>query len=68
MKPLMQLAAVGVVGVVAWKILGLLVLPLLGTMLGFAFVALKIAFIVALAVMVMRWLRKGKKDAAPAAS
>ena len=68
MKPLMQLAAVGVVGVVAWKILGLLVLPLLGTVLGLAFVAVKIAIILALVVMVMRWLRKGKKDEAPAAS
>jgi hypothetical protein len=64
----MQLAAVGVVGVVAWKILGLLVLPLLGTLLGFAFVAVKIAIILALVVMVMRWLRKGKKDEAAATS
>lgn len=68
MKPLVQLAAVGIFGVVAWKLLGLLLLPLLGTMLGFAFVVVKIAIVVGLFLLVMRWLRKGKKGEASATS
>lgn len=40
-KPVLQLAAVGVVGVILWKLLA-------GVFFGFLFTVLKIAFVVAL--------------------
>jgi len=48
LKPFAMLAGVGVLGVVAFKVLGVLLLPILGMFLGFLMWALKIAFIVGL--------------------
>jgi TRAP-type C4-dicarboxylate transport system permease small subunit len=47
-KSVGMLAATGIVGLIAIKFLGLLLLPLLGMFLGFVMWALKIALIVGL--------------------
>ena len=57
LKPILQLATVGFVGVVLWKVVSIFMLPLLGTLLGFL---LKVALVVGLACVVAWWLRKGK--------
>jgi len=63
-KPVLQLAAVGVVGVVVWKLFS-------GVLLGVLFTVLKIVFLVALAFLAVwvfkRWSEKHeKKGDAPA--
>jgi len=61
LKPVLQLAAVGVLGVALWKVLSVFMLPLLGTLLG---VLLKVALLAGLAFLVVWWLRK-PKDSEP---
>jgi len=46
-KPLLSVAAAGVVTVVLWNLLAAFLLPLLGVALGVVFVVLKFAFIAA---------------------
>jgi membrane protein implicated in regulation of membrane protease activity len=63
-KPVLQLAALGVAGVVVWKLFS-------GVLLGVLFTVLKIVFLVALAFLAVwvfkRWSDKQeKKDDAPA--
>ncbi len=63
-KPVLQLAALGVVGVVVWKLFS-------GVLLGVLFTVLKIVFLVALAFLAVwvfkRWSDKQeKKGDAPA--
>ena len=60
-RPVLTLAAVGVLGFAAWKVAALFVFPLLGTLL-------KIALAVGLVFLVLWWLRKDKPkdDDAPA--
>lgn len=48
MRPIAQLAAIGAAGVVVFKLLSMLVFPLLGMLLGFLVWAVKIAVIMAL--------------------
>ncbi|HEY6209310.1 MAG TPA: hypothetical protein VIW28_09630 [Gemmatimonadales bacterium] len=59
-KRLLQLAAVGLVGVVCWKIFFPFVLP-------FFWLMVKAAFVVGLVLLVMWWLRKDdrKRGEAP---
>lgn len=45
LKPLFALAAAGAIGLVLWKLLGLLLLPLFGVALGLMFVVIKFAII-----------------------
>ncbi len=68
LKPVFQLAAVGVLGVLVWKVFSIFMLPLLGTLLG---ILLKVALLVGIAFLVMWLLRKPKdeptkEDEAPA--
>lgn len=58
LKPVLQLAAVGLLGVTIWKLASFLLLPLLGTALGFVFAILKIAVIVGAILFVVWFLRK----------
>jgi Flp pilus assembly protein TadB len=62
-KPVLQLAAVGLVGVVLWKVAAGLLLPLI-------FVLFKVALIVGLIMFAFWFFRKdrGKEDTPPAAS
>ncbi|HYS21752.1 MAG TPA: hypothetical protein VEO73_11750 [Gemmatimonadales bacterium] len=58
LKPFLQLAAVGVIGVVVWRVLSIFMLPLLGALLG---ILLKIALLVGIVFLVM-WLLRRPKD------
>jgi hypothetical protein len=62
-KPVLQLAAVGLVGVVLWKLAAGLLLPLF-------FLLFKVALIVGLIMAAVWFLRKdrGKADTPPASS
>jgi hypothetical protein len=55
LKPLLSVAAAGLIGLVLWKILAILLLPLVGTLFGLLFVVLKVAFITGV-VCFMIWL------------
>jgi hypothetical protein len=55
LKPVFQLAAVGVLGVVVWKVLSIFMLPLLG-------ILLKVALLVGVVFLVMWLLRKPKDE------
>jgi hypothetical protein len=59
-KPILQLAAVGIVGVALWKLASLFLLPVL-------FFVLKIALIAGVAMLVFWWVNKQsrKKDSPP---
>ena len=57
LRPILTLAAVGVVGVALWQVLFTLLLPLLGTVIGFVLMLVKIAFLIAL-ILVAVWLLK----------
>jgi len=59
LKPVLQLAAVGIAGVVLLKLAALLVFPLLG-------ILFKILLVCAVVYFVMRLLRKRKDGEAPA--
>jgi len=48
LKPVITLAAVGVVGAIVAKVLFMLLLPLFATLIGFVALAIKIALIVGL--------------------
>lgn len=62
-KPVLQLAAVGLVGVILWKVAAGLLLPLF-------FLLFKVALIVALIMAAVWFFRKdrGKADTPPASS
>lgn len=62
-KPVLQLAAVGLVGVVLWKLAAGLLLPLF-------FLLFKVALIVGLVMFAFWYFRKdrGKEDTPPASS
>jgi len=55
MRPILALAAVGVAGIALWQVLFTLLLPLLGTVVGFLVTLAKIAFLILL-VLVAAWL------------
>ena len=61
LKPVLQLAAVGVAGALVWKLAAFLLVPLLGTALGFVFLILKIVFVVAV-VAFLFWMFNRKKS------
>lgn len=60
-KPIVSLAAAGVLGFALWKVLSFLFLPLVGTLLAVLFTLVKVAAIVGVVLLVM-WLLRGKKD------
>jgi Flp pilus assembly protein TadB len=64
LKPVLQLAAVGVVGIIAWKLAAAFLLPLF-------FFVFKIALIAGLIMLAFWFFNKksrGKEDTPPAAS
>jgi hypothetical protein len=61
LKPVLQLAAVGVVGAVVWKLAAVLLLPLLGTALGFVFLIVKVVLVVGV-IAFLFWLFNRKKS------
>ena len=62
LKPALTLAATGVVGFALWKVLSFLLLPLLGTMLGFVFMLVKIGLVVALVCFLLWLFRKNRGE------
>ena len=54
-KPLLQLAAVGVAGVILWKVLA-------GPFIGLLLLALKVAFVVGLVMFALWFFKKSHKD------
>jgi hypothetical protein len=63
-KPVLQLAAIGIVGIGLWKIASVLLLPLF-------FLVFKIGLIVGLIMLAFWWFNKkerGKEDTPPASS
>ena len=63
MRPVVTLAAAGIIGVALWKVLSILLLPLAGLLLGLVLTLVKVGLLVAL-VMFAVWLfrRKDKED------
>ena len=62
LKPVLQFAAVGFVGVLLWKLAGAFLLPLI-------FLVIKIAFVIGLVVLAFWYFNKkprGKEDTPPA--
>ncbi|HWA59421.1 MAG TPA: hypothetical protein VG692_19360 [Gemmatimonadales bacterium] len=57
MKPVLGLAATGIVALILWKVLAAFLLPLVGVAIGFVFLAVKIGFIVG-AVLLALWVFK----------
>jgi len=55
MKPVLGLAATGVLALLLWKVMAVFLLPLLGLAIGFVFVVIKIGFIVG-AVCLLIWV------------
>jgi hypothetical protein len=64
LKPLLGIAATGVVAVLAWKLMVLILLPMLGLALGIVAVVIKVFFIL-FVVMIAYWLyrRLMRRDA-----
>ncbi len=62
LKPVLQFAAVGFVGVLLWKLAGAFLLPLI-------FLVIKIAFVISLVMLAFWYFNKkprGKEDTPPA--
>jgi len=60
-RPIVSLAAAGVLGFALWKVLSFLLLPLVGTLLAVLFTLVKVAAIVGVVLLVL-WLLRGRKD------
>ena len=58
LKPVLGLAATGIVALVLFKLLALLLLPLIGITIGLAFVAIKVAFWVLVAMFAVWVFRR----------
>ena len=54
-KPVLQIAAVGVAGVLLWKVLA-------GPLIGLLLLALKVAFVVGLVMFALWFFKKSQKD------
>ena len=62
LKPLVTLAAAGVVGIALWKILSILLLPIAGVLLGLLITALKVVLIVTLVMFALWLVRRKEKE------
>ena len=55
LKPVLGLAATGVIALLLWKALAIFLLPLVGVLIGFAFLVLKIGLLIG-ALCFLFWL------------
>jgi hypothetical protein len=66
-KPILGVAATGVVAFLLWKVLLVFLLPFVGIALGFVFLAIKVVFIgatICIAIwLARRWARREEKVA-----
>ena len=68
LRPVLIVGAVGVGGYVVWQLFWTFILPLLGVVLGFVWMVVKIGLLVGLAYWIYRMLMKGvAKKAEPEA-
>ncbi|MBE0591916.1 MAG: hypothetical protein IH616_05900 [Gemmatimonadales bacterium] len=58
LRPVLIVGAVGVGGYVAWQVFMAFILPLIGAVLGFLWMVLKIAALIGLAYWIYRMLMK----------
>ena len=58
LKPVLQLAAVGILGVTIWKLASFLLLPMLGTVIGLVLAFVKVALIVGAILFVVWFLKR----------
>jgi hypothetical protein len=68
LKPLVTLAAAGVVGIALWKILSILLLPIAGVLLGLLITALKVVLLVALVMFAVWLFRRKEKEGGEASA
>jgi len=61
-KSFVGLAALGILGFAIWKLLPILLFPLLGGLLGLLFFVVKIAAVVAVVMLVVWMFRKKDSD------
>jgi hypothetical protein len=61
-KPIVTVAAAGVLGFALWKVLSILFLPLVGTLFGILFTIVKVALIVGLFLLVWWLVMRRRKD------
>jgi hypothetical protein len=64
LKPVLGLAASGVIAILLWKVVALFLLPLIGVTIGFLFLALKIGFIIAVFCLLFWVFRRFTRDPA----
>jgi len=62
MRSLTKVAVLGVAGVVLFKLLAMLVLPLFGLMIGLMAMTVKLAVVVGIGFLVYALLRRPKRD------
>jgi len=65
-KPVLTLAAAGVIGVALWKVLSILLMPLAGALLAFVATVLKVGLLIALVLFALWLWRRGDKGEAAA--
>ncbi len=66
LKPVLGLAATGIVALILFKVIALLLLPLIGITIGIFVIAIKIAFWVGVAWFAMWLFRRLTRDTATA--
>lgn len=67
MRPLVGLATAGIVGIALWKILSILLLPIVGVLFGLLITLFKVGMLVAL-VMLAVWLFRRKEKGGEASA
>lgn len=66
LRPVLTLAAVGLAGMAIWKVLWLLLLPLVGTLLGLAMVGVKVLLFALVIFALWRlFFRRPQEPASP---
>jgi hypothetical protein len=68
MRPVVTLAAAGVIGVALWKVLSILLLPLAGLLLGLVLTLVKVGLLVALVMFAVWLLRRKEKEGGEASA
>jgi hypothetical protein len=61
LKPVLTLAAAGAVTIVLWKLLAAVLLPVVGALLGFVMLLVKVAFVAGLVWLALWLFRNNKK-------
>lgn len=68
MRPVVTLAAAGIIGVALWKVLSILLLPLAGLLLGLVLTLVKVGLLVALVMLAVWIFRRKEKEGGEASA